>query len=54
LLYNNKPGKTTYFDRINNFEETEFDLDTPVVNEEQLKNLSDIKSFVISCRYFSY
>ena len=50
-MYASKPSKTTYFDRINNFEETEFELDLPEVVEEQNLNVVCLKSFILSCRF---
>ena len=50
LLYKNNTGKTTYFDRINNVEETEFDLETPIYVEDQQFFYMDLKTFIISCR----
>jgi len=51
LLYANKPAKTTYFDRINNFDETEFELDTPEVIEEPKSNNIKLKAYIMNCRY---
>jgi len=50
LLYANKPAKMTYFDRINNFDEMEFDLETPELVEEPKHNPIKMKSFILSCR----
>jgi hypothetical protein len=50
LLYANKPAKMTYFDRINNFDEMEFDLDTPEVVEENKHNPTNLKQFIMNCR----
>jgi hypothetical protein len=49
-LYASKPTKTTYFDRINNFDETEFELETPEVVEEIKSNPISLKSYIILCR----
>lgn len=50
LLYANKPAKTTYFDRINHFDETEFELDTPEIVEEPTSNPIKLKAYILSCR----
>ena len=49
LLYNNK-GKTTYFDRINNLEENEFEFDSPATNvEENATQELNFKSYMLNC-----
>lgn len=49
LLYQNK--KTTYFDRINNLEESEFEFDSPATNAEDNHTPQelDFKSYLINC-----
>ena len=49
LLYNNK-GKTTYFDRINNLEESEFEFDSPATNAEEVVTQElNFKSYMLNC-----
>ena len=49
LLYQNK--KTTYFDRINNLEESEFEFDTPAnkLDDLYVSQELDFKSYLLNC-----
>lgn len=50
LLYSTNTGKTTYLERISNFDDIEFEMDTPCSNENQVASSIDMKSFIINCR----